>query len=190
MAEQPGARLIKLYFDFITKTPIGKLKVAELVFTLLAGACASSVESYYHCKCSAKLGFLSFVSWTAFINILIDMIIHVIGLWERLHWIFRHPALFCVLCILAVLGFIIGSALTATCAIEWCVVNPTTTGVAAFFGFVCLGLFAGETYLQFTIYRGMNDEARQQTSGQSKAPDYIEPPMAPPPPYSSSGGVV
>lgn len=179
MAEQQGQQgdgFINFTLDYITKTLIGKLKCAELVFTLLAGACGSAVMSYYNCNCGSRMGFFDFVAWTAFINALIDMIIHLLGLWERLLWIFRHPAVYTVLCGLAVVSFLIGASLGASCAKEFCVTNPGTAGAASFFGFVCLGLFAVEGYLHFMKYRSMQDEARHQSSGESKPPDYIESP--------------
>lgn len=176
MAEQ-GDGFIKFTPDFITKTLIGKVKCGQLVFTLLAGACGLSVISYLNsCSCSSKFGFFDFVAWTAFINALIVMIIHLLGLWERLLWIFRHPAIHAILCALAVLGFLIGSSLAASCAKDWCVTSKSTAGAASFFGFVCLVLFAVEAFLQFQEYRSMQEEARHQSSGETKQPDYIEPP--------------
>ena len=176
MAEQRDG-FIKFTPEFITKTLIGKVKCGQLVFTLLAGACGSSVISYIsRCSCGSKFGFFDFVAWTAFINALIDMIIHLLGLWERLLWIFRHPAIHAILCAVAVLGFLIGSSLAASCAKDKCVTSKSTAGAASFFGFVCLVLFAVEAFLQFQEYRGMQEEARHQSSGESKQPDYIEPP--------------
>ena len=175
MAQQ--GEFINPTLDYITKTLIGKLKCAELLFTVLAGACGSSVIPYVGCHCGPKFSFFNFVAWTAFINALIDMIIHLLGLWDRLLWIFRHPAVYTVLCALAVVGFLIGSSLVASCASKyWCVSSKSTAGAAAFFGFVCLALFAVECFLQFKAYRSMQEEARQQSSGESKPPDYIEPP--------------
>ena len=179
--QQRGTRadeFIKFTPEYITETLIGKLKCAELLFTLLAGACGSSVISYINtCNCAPKFGFFDFVAWTAFINAAIDMIIHLLGLWDRLLWICRHPAVYAILCAMAVVGFLIGSSLAASCAKMWCVTSKSTAGAAAFFGFVCLVLFALEAFLQFKEYRSMQDEARQQTSGESK-PDYIEPPAS------------
>lgn len=175
MAEQRDG-FIKFTPEFITKTLIGKVKCGQLVFTLLAGACGSSVNSWSGCSCSSKFGFFDFVAWTAFINALIYMIIHLLGLWERLLWIFRHPAIHAILCALAVVGFLIGSSLAASCAKDFCVTSKSTAGAASFFGFVCLVLFAVEAFLQFQEYRGMQEEARHQSSGESKQPDYIEPP--------------
>ena len=175
MAEQDNG-FIKFTPEFITKTLIGKIKCAQLVFTLLAGACGSSVGPIYACGCAGMFGFFGFVAWTAFINALIDMIIHLLGLWERLLWICRHPAVFAALCATAVVGFLISSSLAASCAKDSCVNNKSTAGAASFFGFVCLVLFAVEAVLQFQEYRGMQQEARHQSSGETKQPDYIEPP--------------
>ena len=172
---QPGDGFINFSIDYITKTWIGRLKAAELVLTLLAGACGISLGSY-GCGCSSKLGFFDFVAWTAFINALIDMIIHLLGLWERLLWICRHPAVYTVLCLVAVVGFLIGSSLVASCAKDYCATSASTAGAAAFFGFVCLAVFAVECFLHFKAYRSMQSEARQQSSGEAKPPDYIEPP--------------
>ncbi|KAM7440972.1 hypothetical protein ABFA07_009958 [Porites harrisoni] len=172
-AQQDG--FINFSLDYIIKTWVGKLKVGELVFTLLAGACGSSVISYDNsCSCAPKFGFFDFVAWTAFINALINMIIHLLGLWERLLWIFRHSAVHTVLCFLAVIGFLIGSSLAASCAKDGCVTQKSTAGAASFFGFVCLALFALECFLHFMEYRSMQSEAHQQSSGQDKPPDYIE----------------
>ena len=159
--------------DYIIKTWVGKLKVGELVFTLLAGACGSSVLSYVNtCSCVLKFSFFGTVAWTAFINALIDMIIHLLGLWERLLWIFRHSAVHTVLCVLAVIGFLIGSSLAASCAKDVCVTQKSTAGAASLFGFDCLALFALECFLHFKEYRSMQSEAREQSSAQDKPPDY------------------
>lgn len=190
MADQRGDGFITFSLDFITKTWMGKLKVAEVVFTLLTGACSSSVLSYYGaCNCAPRFSFLDWIAWIAFINALIDMIIHLLGLWERIVCIDHHPAVLLVFNLLAVVCFFICSSLAASCAKAWCVTSKSTAGAAAFFGFVCLALFAVEAFLHFRIYRSMQDEARQQSSGQTKPPDYI----GPPPAYSEpnpSGGVV
>lgn len=180
MAEHQGDGFIQFSLDFITKTWLGRLKCVELLFTLLAGACGSSVRSWigngYGCGCVEKLSFFDFVAWTAFVNALIDIIIHVIGLWERILWFFRHPVLYLVLCGLAVLGFLIGSSLGASCAKRICVTSPSTAGVATFFGFVCLVLFAVEFFLHFQEYRALQREKQNQSSAVGETPDYIETP--------------
>ena len=186
MAEQQRDDFVQFTLDYIKNSLLGKLKCAELLFTLLAGICGVAVGSWAACSCASKLSFHDFVAWTAFVNALIDMIIHLLGLWERLVWIFRHPALYMVLCGLAIVGFLIGSSLAASCAKDSCVDYAGSAGAAAFFGFVCLALFAFECFLHFKKYRSMQEEARHQSSGGSKAPDYIEPPPA----YSESPGVV
>lgn len=187
MAE-PRVGLVKFSLDFITKTWIGKLKAAELILTFLTAAIGDFGISRVICgRCGPRVSFLTWVAWIAFINALIDMIIHLMGLWERLYWIFRHPAIFCVLCGLAAFGFLLGSSLMASCANVWCVSDKGSAGASAFFGFICLALFAAEAYLHFKIYRGMQEESRNQDTEQGKSPDYIDPPPAYEPP---SSGVV
>ena len=149
---------INISLDYITETWVGKLKVAELVFTLVGAVCGSLVECHDRCGCSRKMGFFDFVAWTAFINVLIDMMIHVLGLWDTIHvlwlwdkllWIFRHPAVYTVLCFLAVVGFLIGSSVAASATENRCSSSSAAVGAAVFFGFVCLVLFAVECFLHF-----------------------------------------
>ena len=185
MAEQPRVGLVHFSIDFITKTWLGKLKAAEILFTFLTATIGGFGISWAWYGCGAKVGFLTWIAWIAFINALIDMIIHLMGLWERLYWIFRHPALLCALCGLAVVGFLIGSCLTASCANHY-VSDKNAAGASAFFGFVCLALFAVETYIHFKIYRSIQEEARNQNTEQSKGADFNEAP----PPYSPPSGVV
>ena len=142
--------------------------------------------SWPGCNCVSKVSFSNFIAWTAFVNALIDMIIHLAGLWERLIWWFRHPALYLILCGVAVVGFLIGASLAASCATQTCVSNPGTAGAAAFFGFACLALFAAECCIHFQKYRSMQQEAQHQSSSGGKAPDFEEPP----PPYSEAPGVI
>ena len=178
MAEQRGDGFMTFSLEFITKTWMGKLKVAEVVFTLLTGACSSSVLSYLTCNCAPRFSFLDWIAWIAFINALMDMIMHLLGLWERIVWIHRHPAVLLVLNLLAVVCFFVCSSLAASCAKAWCVTSKSTAGVAAFFGFVCFALFAVEAFFHFRIYRSIQNEARQQSSGETNLPDYIGPPPA------------
>lgn len=186
MADQRGDGFIQFTLDYITKTWLGRLKCTEVIFSLLAGACGAGVLSWPGCNCVSKVSFSNFIAWTAFVNALIDMIIHLAGLWERLIWWFRHPALYLILCGVAVVGFLIGASLAASCATQTCVSNPGTAGAAAFFGFACLALFAAECCIHFQKYRSMQQEAQHQSSSGGKAPDFEEPP----PPYSEAPGVI
>ena len=183
MAEQP---LVHFSLDFITKTWLGRLKAAELLFTFLTATIGDFGISLAGNGCGPKVSFLTWIAWIAFIHALIDMIIHLMGLWERLYWFFRHPAILCALCGLAVIGFLIGSCLMASCAKDSLVSDKNAAGASAFFGFVCLVLFSIETYIHFKIYRGIQEEAGNQYTEQSKGADFTEPP----PPYSPPSGVV
>ncbi|XP_031569283.1 uncharacterized protein LOC116303820 [Actinia tenebrosa] len=165
-------RLIKINFEWV-KVVLGQIAIAELVLTFLCGCCSSSVSWYISSGCGGKIGFLDFVAWTAFLNILIDLIIHTLGLWERLLWIFRHPAVHFVLCCLAVLGFLIGSSLVASCSKDNGVYNPGAGVAASIFGYICLVLFGVEAYLHFMKYRNMESEGRRQTGSEDAKADVI-----------------
>lgn len=186
MAEQQRVGLVHFSLDFITKTWLGRLKAAELLFTFLTATIGDFGIYWVRYDCGPKVSFLTWIAWIAFIHALVDMIIHLMGLWERLYWIFRHPAILCALCGLAVIGFLIGSCLMASCAKDYHVSDKNAAGASAFFGFVCLALFSIETYIHFKIYRGIQEEAGNQNTGQSKGADFTEPP----PPYSPPSGVV
>ena len=155
--------LIHITFEWVN-TLLGKIAIAELVLTFLCG-CISSSVSLYSCGVG-KIGFLDFVAWTAFLNILIDIIIRSLGLWEHLFWICRHPAVHGVLCCLAVIGFLIGSSLVASC-------TGGTSVAATIFGYVCLILFGFEAFLHYRRYRNMESEGRRQTSSEDAKADVI-----------------
>lgn len=169
---QNDDHFINITFEWV-KELLGKIAIAEFILTFFCGCLSSSVSWYNGSSCGGKIGFLDFVAWTAFINILIDLIIRILGLWERLLWIFRHPLVHLVLCGLAVLGFLIGSSLVASCSSNNRVYNPGTGVAATIFGFVCLVLFAVEAYLHFMKYRNMESEGRRQTSSEDAKADVI-----------------
>ncbi|XP_020915148.1 CKLF-like MARVEL transmembrane domain-containing protein 4 [Exaiptasia diaphana] len=159
-------RIINITFEW-AKQVLGMLLIAELLTTFLCGCCASSLSTWVGSGCAGKIGFLDFVTWTAFLNILIDMIIRILGLWERLLWIFRHPVVHLVLCGLAVAGFLIASSLVASCSKY--VYNGGAAVAAAIFGFISLILFGFEAFLHFKRYRNMESEGRRQTEEHGKA---------------------
>lgn len=166
--EQHENRFIKITFDWI-RTPLGMLLIGELVMSFLCGCCEASLSTWYGSGCAGKIAFLGTVTWTAFLNILIDMIIKILGLWERLLWIFRHPLVHLALCGLAIFGYLLSSALVASCSSSAYVFNSGAAVAASIFGFVCLGLFACEAFLHFKRYRNMQSEGRHQTEEEVKA---------------------
>ncbi|XP_032231483.2 uncharacterized protein LOC116614507 [Nematostella vectensis] len=170
--QQQDDHLIKIDFEWI-KTTFGKLLIAELLLCFLCGACASSVVSWANSGCPGRMGFLDFVAWTAFLNLLIDLILRILGLWSRIHWVFHHPMLHLILSLLAVLGFLIGSSLSASCAKASLTRNHGAAAAGAVFGFVCLILFSIEAFLHFRRYKNMEAEARQQTTSDEFKADVI-----------------
>lgn len=149
------------------KQILGMILIAEFWTTFLCGCCASSLTTWFGSGCAGKISFLSSVAWTAFVNILITILIRVLGLWERLLWLVRHPMFRTSLCGLAVFAFLVASSLVASCTDY--VYNGGTAVAAAIFGFVSLVLFAVDGFLHFRRYRNMETEGRRQTEEQGKA---------------------
>lgn len=148
---------IDLNADYFIRTLYGRLVLIELILTLICGSCASGTASY---GCGGHYGFLAFVAWTALINLLIFAILKLIGLWDkfRMVWIFPHPIIPVIFYSLAVVGFLIGSCLAASCA-----GGSTGAGTAAaIFGFVSLVVFGIELFFAVKAFRSSEHEAQQQ----------------------------
>ena len=147
---------IDLNTGYFIRTLFGRLVLVELVLTLICGACASGTLS----QCPGHYGFLGFVAWTSFINLLIFSILKLIGLWDkfRMFWIFPHPIIPVIFYCLAVIGFLIGSILGISCANR---ANGAGTA-AAIFGFVLLVVFGFELFFAARAFRSSEHEAQQQ----------------------------
>ena len=125
----------------------GRIKVAEILCSFLAGVILPYSVYYY----PSRFSFFSFVTWTSFINAVIDLILHLTSLWERLIYICRAPEVYMVLDAIATFAFLLGSSLIAHAA------NLSghtgNSGASAFFGFLCMILFGIEGFIHFQRWR-------------------------------------
>ena len=154
--------IIKFDPSYVRDRWDGRLKLAEVIATFLAGVILpTTVYSY-----TGVFSFFNFVTWTSFINALIDLILHLFSLWDRTVNIFplvcSAPEVFVILCGIACLAFLLASALVAGFAHYS--VAATRAGVAAFFGFLCMVLFGAEAFFVHYIAfrRGRRDNVRQE----------------------------
>ena len=90
--------------SYIRDTWIGRLKIGEFFCALLAGALVP-VTVYKH---AAAFSFMSFVTWTTFICIFIDLILHLAYVWEKLTFLTEHPEVLLSLCVFG--AFLFGIA--------------------------------------------------------------------------------
>ena len=157
---EDGCSLGILKFDpsYVRDQWDGRIKLAEIILTLLAGACLPGTV-YSN---AGAFSFFSFVVWTTFINACIDMVLHLSSLWGRLMYICRAPEVYLVLCSVACGAFLLSSALVAGFAHNS--VNATAAGVAAFFGFLCMVLFGAEAFfIHYVAFRhGKSENVRQE----------------------------
>ena len=144
----------------------GRLKVAEAVGTFLAGVILPSTI-YGH---GGVFTFFSFVAWSSFINILIDLFLHLLSLWNHIMYICRAPEVYVALCSVASFAFLLSSALLA--GFSNYSINPTRAGVSAFFGFTCMCMFGVEAYfIHFSVYR----QGKMQNVRQDEPDEFVEP---------------
>eukprot|EP00794_Sanderia_malayensis_P007937 gene7937-8792_t len=152
----PACGIIKWDPTYVTKRWDGRLKLAEIVITFLAGVCLPNT-AYKH---TGAFSFFSFVAWTSFINCMIDMFLHLTSLWDRILYICRAPEVYMVLCAIASAMFLLASSIVAAFVNHS--TNSDAASASAFFGFVGMVLFGIEAYLHYTTYRrGRRDNVRQ-----------------------------
>ena len=144
----------------------GRLKVAELIATFLAGVIVPSII-YGH---GGVFTFFDFVVWTSFINIVIDLFLHLFSLWNHIMYICRAPEVYVALCAVASCSFLLSSALLA--GYSGYSYDSTRAGVSSFFGFLCMIMFGVEAYfIHFTAYR----RGKMQNVRQEEPDEFAEP---------------
>lgn len=144
----------------------GKLKVAELIATFLAGVILPGTV-YGH---EGVFSFFDFVVWTSFINILIDLLLHLFSIWNHIMYVCRAPEVYVALCSIATAAFLLASALLA--GFSHYSVDATRAGVSAFFGFLCMCLFGAEAFfVHLAAYRrGKRENVRQDEPDEFSEP--------------------
>ena len=144
-------------YQFFLETWIGRLKIAELFFCLLAAALVPA-SVYGH---EAGFAFISFVAWTAFIFILIDCFLHLIrDIWDKLVFLRDHPEIYVVLCLFGTLGFCLASI--TELAVATFAEDPNLARASGFFGFIVMLALAIETFLYFQSFKQKVEERRER----------------------------
>ena len=144
----------------------GRLKVAEAICTFLAGVILPSTV-YGH---GGIFSFFDFVVWTSFINILIDLFLHLFSFWNHIMYICRAPEVYVALCSIACFSFMLSSALVA--GFSNYSVEPTRAGFSALFGFICMVMFGVEAFfVHFTAFR----RGKRQNVRQEEPDEFAEP---------------
>lgn len=137
--------MIKFNFAYVTNTWFGRLKVMELLSAMLAGCILPSVIGVFFTRYS----FYTFVIWTCFMYIFIDLFIHVTSLARLLprSCAAAKSGIMMYLLIIGAIALLISCSLVAGVANYHYLINSTQTGVSLFFGYLLMVLFLIESYL-------------------------------------------
>ena len=144
----------------------GRLKIAEALGTFLAGVILPATV-YGH---GGVFTFFDFVVWMSFINVLLDLFLHLFSLWNRIMYICRAPEVYVALCSIACGAFLLSSALLA--GFSNYSSSPTRAGVSAFFGFLCMCMFGVEA---FFIHLASYRHGKMQNVRQDEPDEFAEP---------------
>jgi hypothetical protein len=136
-----------LDFKYLYTSWVGRLKIAEFFTSLLAAALVPHTVS----KHSGGFDFMSFVAWTTFINVVIDIILHLVRVWEKLIFIHSYPQVMVCLCFLGSVSLLVASLVEL--GLSQYAEDPGLGYASAIFGLMCCLLLAFECFIHYRSYR-------------------------------------
>jgi uncharacterized membrane protein len=119
----------------------------EFFTSLLAGALVPRTV-YKH---GGGFEFMSVVAWTTFINVFIDIILHLVRVWEKLVFVRSYPQVLVCLCFLGSMSLFVAGLLEV--GISQFAKNPGLGYASALFGFMCCVVLAIECFFHYKSYR-------------------------------------
>ena len=140
--------MIQLNFSYVTSTWFGRVKFLQLISCLLAGCLLPSAIGAFF----TRFSFYTFVIWTCFMYIFIDLFVHVTSLSRMLPGFCRTSDIMMYPLFIGALTLFLTCSLVAGVA-DYFVSSSreTRTGFSVAFGFVLMLLFLVEA---FYITRG------------------------------------
>ena len=161
-AKEPSSRTEEnrpfLDFEYLYSSWVGRFKIIEFVTSLLAGALVpSTVEKH-----GGGFGFMSFVAWITFINVLIDIILHLVRVWEKLVFVHTYPQVMVCLCFLGSISLLVAGFVAL--GISQYATEPGLGYASAFFAFICCVVLGIECIFHYRSYR---DKQHQNASEMS-----------------------
>ncbi|XP_068684611.1 uncharacterized protein [Montipora foliosa] len=154
---------------WIVTTKEGCLKLVEAIMTLLT----FSILAAHPISFRAEYEFLIFVATTAFIFVVLHMILRVTHLFEKLPSPMTHPAIGLVGCFLAALALLIGSAITFARGEEYGQSALRNSGIC---GFISTIVFFFEGVYYIFLYRRLSKGAAETTRTEKEDNgDFVQP---------------
>eukprot|EP00795_Rhopilema_esculentum_P013508 gene13508-4388_t len=133
----------------------GRLKAFEIVSTFLAAVVLPTDET------STRYTFFRVVAWIAFSFAVIDMILHLTSLWEKVHPIFKASEALMTFAAMTAFLLLVASGLLANLAPRSQHFGRNTTALTA--GFFASAFYAIEALLHFLRFRSEDPPFPQTT---------------------------
>lgn len=143
-----------LDFNYLTSSWVGRFKIAEFFTSLLAGALVPRTV-YKH---PGGFAFMSFVAWCTFINVVFDIILHLVRVWDKLVFVHTYPQVLVCLCFLGSVSLFVAGLVEV--GVSQHAEDPGLGYASAIFALMCCLLLAVECFLHYRKYR----EKQQQRS--------------------------
>ena len=141
-----------LDFNYLTSSWVGRFKIAEFFTSLLAGALVPRTI-YEH---AGGFEFISFVAWTTFINVVIDIILHLVRVWDKLVFVETYPQVLVCLCFLGSVSLFVAGLVEV--AVSQHAEDPSLGYASAVFALMCCLLLAVECFLHYKKYREKQEQ--------------------------------
>lgn len=136
-----------LDFKYLYTSWNGRFKIVEFFTSLLAGALVPvTVENY-----AGGFSFVSFVAWTTFINVVLDIILHLVRVWEKLVFVRSYPQVLVCLCFLGSVSLFVAAIVEI--AISQYAEDPGLGYASAIFALICCSVLALECFVHYQNYR-------------------------------------
>ena len=164
--EEPAARSC-CDIPWIVTTKEGWLKLVEAIMTLLTFSILAAHPISYR----AEYEYLIFVATTAFVFVVLHIILRVTHLFEKLPSPLTHPLIGLVGCFLASLALLVGSAISFAWGEKYGQRSVKSSGIC---GFISTALFLLEGVCYIFLYRQLS---RRGSKAETKeADDFVQPP--------------
>lgn len=154
---------------WVVTTKEGWLKLIEAIMTFLTFVILSSFPGSY----KAEYEFLIFVATTAFIFVVLHIILRMVHVFEKLPAVLRHPILGIVGCFLAALALLIGSGVVFAKGKDYGLNELEASGAC---GFIATVLFFLEGLYYVFLYRRLpKHRAAEKHPEDFQADEFVEP---------------
>ena len=151
---------------WIVTTMEGWLKLVEAIMTLLTFSILASHPISYR----DELEYLIFVATTAFIFVVLHIVLRITHLFEKLPSPLTHPLIGLVGCFLASLALLVGSAISFARGEQYGYRSLRISGIC---GFISTALFFFEGVYYIFLYRRLSRRGKKEGLEED---DFVQPP--------------